>query len=350
MIKIRWLLLVVLSIIVSSCGGGGSDTSSSQYLTGITYDTVNGKLYVVDNGLNIVQSASALTGTATLTTIAGTSGTSGSTNSNGTSSNFYGLAGVVADSTGNLFLSEINNNSIRKITSPTSTATATTFAGSIGTIGSTDGTSTAAYFYNPRGLAIDSSNNIYVADTANNSIRKITSAGVVSTLAGYAGTSGATDATSSSARFNNPFAVATDGVNVYVADSNNNLIRKIVISSGVVTTLAGNANGSYSYLNATGTSAYFNGPIGIATDGTYVFVTDYYNHAIRQIVIASGVVTTLAGSSSGSSGYVNAVGTSAQFSFPLGITYYSGNLYITDQSGTRIRVVSTSTGSTSTLY
>ena len=121
-----------------------------------------------------------------------------------------------------------------------------------------------------------------------------------------------------------------------------------IISTGVVTTLAGNTSGTSGYVNATGTSAYFYNPVGIASDGTNLYVTDFNNHAIRKIVISTGVVTTLAGS--GTTGFVNATGTAAYFAYPLGITYYSGNLYITDQLGTRIRIVSTSTGATTTLY
>jgi NHL repeat len=343
-------ITAIFVLLVSSCGGSTSSTSS-QYLTGITYDTTSGKLIVLDFGLNIVQSVSALTGSATLTTLAGSSGSSGTTNSTGTSSKFNGLQGVASDSSGNLFVSDLYNEVVRKITSPSSTATVTTFAGVMSTSGSIDGTTTAAYFYYPRGIAIDSSDNIYLADSANHTIRSITSAGVVSTLAGYAGTSGYTNGTSSSARFNYPNSVATDGTYVFVADTQNHQIRKIVISSGVVTLLAGNSSGTSGYTNSTtGTSAYFYYPVGIATDGTNLYVTDYYNHSIRKIVISSGVVTTLAGNTSGTSGYVNATGTSAYFSYPLGITYYNGNLYVTDQSGTHIRIVSTTDGATTTLY
>jgi len=340
------IILIFLSFALSSCGSGSS--SSSQYLTGITYDATSGKLIVLDFGQNIVQSVSALTGTATLTTIAGSSGNSGSTNSTGTSALFNGLQGITSDSSGSYFVSELYNHTIRKIALPTSTATVTTFAGVVGSTGNSDGTSTSAYFNYPRGIAIDSSDNIYLADTSNSTIRKITSAGVVTTVAGYAGSTGYANGTSSAANFNYPNAIATDSTNLFIADTLNNQIRKIVISTGVVTNLAGHASGSSGYVNATSTSAYFNAPAGIASDGTNLYVTDFYNHSIRQIVISTGVVTTLAGS--GSSGYVNSTGTSAYFSYPLGIAYYSGNLYVTDQSGTRIRIISTSSGVTTSLY
>jgi hypothetical protein len=350
--RIKLIFLTTLILILTSCGS--SSSSTYQFLTGITYDATSGKLIVLDFGQNIVQTASAITGTATLTTLAGSSGNVGTTNSTGTSAKFYGLQSIVSDSSGNFFVSDLYNQVVRKITSPTSTATVTTFAGTMSTLGSTDGTTTAAYFYYPRGIAIDSSDNIYLADSANQTIRTITSAGLVSTLAGYAGSTGTTNGTSSAARFNYPNALATvtsgGTTYVYVADTVNNQIRKIVASTGVVTLLAGNSSGTSGYTDATGSSAYFNTPVGLATDGTNLYVTDYNNHSIRQIVISTGVVTTLAGNTSGSSGYVNAIGKLAYFYYPLGITYYNGNLYVTDQGGTHIRIVNTTSGAVTTLY
>ncbi len=123
----------------------------------------------------------------------------------------------------------------------------------------------------------------------------------VTTLAGSS--LGSTDATGTSASFNGPIGITTDGTNLYVADRNHR-IRKIVISTGVVTTLAGSSEGS---TDATGTSASFNNPNGITTDGTNLYVAEQSNHRIRKIVISTGVVTTLAGSSSGST---DATGTS----------------------------------------
>jgi len=153
----------------------------------------------------------------------------------------------------------------------------------------------------------------------------------VTTLAGSS--SGSTDATGTSASFNNPIGITTDGTNLYVADTNNNRIRKIVISTGVVTTLAGSSSGN---TDATGTSASFNYPLGITTDGTNLYVSDTINHRIRKIVISTGVLTTLAGSSSGST---DATGTSASFYSPKGITTDGSNLYVADMYYHRIRKI-----------
>ena len=177
-----------------------------------------------------------------------------------------------------------------------------TLAGS--TQGNTDGTGTSAQFDYPTGVAVDGAGNVYVADYDNHRIRKITASGVVSTLAGS--TQGNTDGTGTSAKFAYPRGVAVDGAgNVYVADQYNDRIRKIT-ASGVVSTLAGSSSG---YADGTGTSAKFYNPTGVAVDGAgNVYVADYYNHRIRKIT-ASGVVSTLAGSTYG---YTDGTGTSAK--------------------------------------
>ena len=156
--------------------------------------------------------------------------------------------------------------------------------------------------------------------------------GTVTTLAGSS--SGNTDATGTSASFTNPWGITTDGTNLYVTDHDNHRIRKIVISTGAVTTLAGSSSGN---IDATGTSASFSYPTGITTDGTNLYVSDQSNQWIRKIVISTGVVTTLAGS--GSQGSTDATGTSASFKYPVGITTDGTNLYIVDQSNHRIRKI-----------
>ena len=163
-----------------------------------------------------------------------------------------------------------------------------------------------------------------------------TTSGAVTTLAGT-GSSGSANGTGTSASFYLPQGITTDGTNLYVTDSENHLIRKIVISTGVVTTLAG--TGSSGSANGTGTSASFYAPYGITTDGTNLYVADVSNHLIRQIVISTGVVTTLAGT--GSIGWANGTGTSASasFNYPYGITTDGTNLYVAERYNHLIRKI-----------
>ena len=204
-------------------------------------------------------------------------------------------------------------------------ATVTTFAGS--SQGSANGTGTNATFNSPVGITPDSSGNLYVADRSNHRIRKITPLGVVTTFVG--GSGGYQDGTGTNAQFNSPYFTALDSSgNMYVSDTGNHRIRKVT-PEGVVTTLAG--NGSQGSTDGTGTNASFKFPHGIVADSAgNVYVADTYNYRIRKIT-PSGVVTTLAGNSS--QGTTNGTGTNANFTWLIGITIdSSGNLYVVDQT------------------
>jgi streptogramin lyase len=205
--------------------------------------------------------------------------------------NFSTPTSVAVDAAGNAFVTNNGDNSILKV-APGSAATV--FAGKTGTSGSADGAGDVARFATPRGIAIDPAGNLYVADEGNSNIRKITPAGVVSTLAGSAGQAGSADGTGSAARFAAPRALTVDAAgNVFVADTDNNTIRKIT-PAGVVTTFAGRA-GEAGATNGAGGAARFSEPRGIAVDAAgNVYVADTGNQAIRQIT-PDGVVTTVAG-------------------------------------------------------
>jgi streptogramin lyase len=228
-----------------------------------------------------------------VTTLAGSAAAyPGSADGPGAAALFDEPYGVAVDGAGNVFVADFWNNTIRKITP---SGVVTTLAGSAADAsGSADGTGAAARFNGPYGVAVDGSGNVFVADRDNNNIRKITPNGAVTTLAGSADSSGSADGTGAAARFNWPGGVAVDGAgNVFVADTDNNTIRKVT-PSGVVTTLAGSADSSGS-ADGTGAAARFNGPNGVAVDGAgNVFVADSGNNAIRKISTL-GVVTTIVG-------------------------------------------------------
>jgi len=312
--------------------------------------------------------------TATVTTFAGST-TAGFTNAAGTSAQFNTPKAIAVDASGNFYVADAFNNAVRKVTSG---GIVTTLAGN-GTLGYVDGTGAAAQFYSPQGLAVDASGNVFVADYGNNIIRKITPAGVTTSLAG-SGNAGYADGTGNLAVFKSPRGITIDGSgNLYVADLGNNIIRK-VSSAGVVTSIVGYIGGGY--IDSTSYYAYFKTPSGIAVDatGANLYVTDQGNHAIRKVVLSTTGVTTLAGTpaqstvlnspngividasgniyfvdttgrimeltankvlytlaGNGTAGYADGTGAAALFNSPQGLVFYQGNLYVIDSGNNMIR-------------
>jgi gliding motility-associated-like protein len=284
----------------------------------------NGNLYVTDSYRSTIRK---ITPEGEVTTIAG-GGSSSFANGNGKNAYFAAPWGVVRDKLGNLFVSDANNGQIRKITPE---ADVTTFAGSLNR-GNTDGPGLTATFYHLAGIAIDRSENMYIADRGNYLIRKITREGIVSTFAGN-GTKGESDGPALSSSFNMPIALAIDDAgNIYVSDYYGHVIRKI--SNGFVTTLAG--NGIEGYANGNALQASFKNPWGLATDRAgNIYVTDYSNHLIRKIG-PNGNVTTLAGSIT--AGSADGTLASATFNNPIGIAVDKfENIYIADFLNNKIR-------------
>lgn len=249
---------------------------------------------------------------------------------------------VATDNSGNIYVADYGNNLIRKVTSA---GVMTTLAGS-GAAAEFDGTGTAAKFNGPDGIAFDGSANLYVSDAGGNKIRKIVIAtGVVTTFAGTGTAGHANNATPLLSTFNGPAGLSIDASgNMFIADQGNNLIREI--SGTTVSTLAGGgsvggvASGS---ANGMGTSATFNTPNDLVADGSgNIFVADYGNNLIRKIVVSTGLVTTYAGS--GAAAYLDGTGTSAKFNRLSSLTMdASGNLVVADLSNFRIRLVTTGT-------
>ncbi|MCU0292904.1 MAG: hypothetical protein MUF10_13080, partial [Thermoanaerobaculaceae bacterium] len=339
----------------------------------------SGNVLVADSWNHTIRRIVVATGE--VTTLAGTAGSSGDSDGTGEEAQFGCPSGVAADGSGDVIVADTWNHTIRRIV--VATRAVTTLAGIAGFGGSADGTGVVVRFKNPCGVAVDGGGNLFVADTANHTIRRIEVAtGEVTTLAGTAGSSGSADGIGPAARFKNPYGVAADGMgNVFVADTNNHTIRRIVVATGEVTTLAGRAGsygsvdgvgedhtirrivvatgevttlagraGSYGSDDGLGEDARFNGPSGVAVDGSgHLFVADTSNHKIRRIVVATGEVTTLAGTA-GSSGPADGTGAAARFSSPRGVaTDGSGNLFVADTANHTIRRIVVATGEVTTL-
>jgi sugar lactone lactonase YvrE len=267
------------------------------------------------------------------TIFAGTPPPIGSRDGTGADARFYNPVAVAVDSAGNTYVADRENAVIRRITAA---GVVTTFAGSPGAIGIADGTGAAARFSLPVGVAVDAAGNVFVTDSASHTVRKITPAGAVTTFAGLAGTPGTSDGTGSGARFTSPSGIAIDADgDIYVADTGNRTIRKIT-AAGVVSTLAGSP-GLPGHTDATGAAARFNTVAGIAVDGARnVYVVDTMSHVVRKIT-PGGTVSTLAGQPA-TMGFENGVGSAARFNMPFGIAATAGGtLYVADTVNERIR-------------
>ncbi len=309
---------------------GGTGQQAHFWLPNSVAADLAGNVYVADTASHTVR---MIAPNGLVRTLAGLSGSHGITDGVGGQARFSAPFGVAVDAAGAVFVADTANNTIRHITAA---GVVSTLAGQAGQAGSANGLGDQARFRNPWSVALDGSGNVLVADMSNNSIRKITPAGEVTTLAGQPGPAGHTDGPGLLARFNSPYGVAADpDGNVYVSDSGNHAIRKIT-PKGMVSTLAG-LPGYAGAADGTGTSARFWNPQGLAVDayGT-VYVADTGNHAIRKIS-PFGEVTTLAGLA-GTSGTNNAGGLAARFNSPGGVAVdVAGNLYVADTGNHTIR-------------
>jgi sugar lactone lactonase YvrE len=297
-----------------------------------------GNLLVLDNGNSRIRKIDA---SGNVTTFAG-SGTRGLVNGPALSAQFESLSGIAVDDAGNVFVSDSLNNVIRKVglsgTVTTFAGKKTPFAGSF-----SDGGPTAARFDGPQGLAFDQSGNLLVSDSSNFRIRKVDPNGNVTTLAGT-GTYGTLNGASNVAQFSGALGITVDSTgNVLVADVDANQIRKID-SSGNVTTLAG--SGTRGFADGPGATAQFKNPYDVEADGLgNVYVADGNNNRIRRID-SSGNVTTLAGD--GTYGFADGGAALAQFKFPTGIALDGNSLFVADYSNYRVRRVDASVSETTT--
>ena len=296
-------------------------------------------IYVVDQSNYTIRK---ITAGGEVSTFAGSVGVWGSADGTTGTARFIAPESIAVDNLGNVYIGDYHT--VRKITP---TGVVSTLAGSDYIQGVVDGDGFSARFGTPYGLTVDSAGNIYIGDFGNNMVLKVTSDGVVNTLAGQGVNQGNIDDIGRAARFNYPTGVAPDVAgNLYVADALNNSIRK-VLPSGLVITLAGFgalAGAVDGNLNA----ARFNSPRGIAVDGLgSVFIADTVNHTIREINL-DGNVSTLAGLAR-NSGSADGNGSSARFNTPIGVAIdESSTIYVADTGNHTIRKISTD-GSVGTL-
>ncbi len=308
-------------------------TATFKNPSGIAADAY-GVVYVAEYGNHRIR---AVTSSGLVSTLAG-SGSNTWADGTGAAASFWSPTGVATyPGSGIIYVADTFNHRIRVLTP---SGVTTTFAGS-GSFSWADGQGTSARFSHPRGLTVDSAGAVYVADSNNHRIRKITPLGAVTTLAG----SGCTvcpppfsnGVGTSAATFYNPGGVAVDGSgNVYVGDWGNHRIR-LILSNGTVSTFAG--SGSAAWADGTGSSAAFNGPqrLSFAANGD-LLVADGSNHRVRMIT-PLGVVRTIVGGSSGS--FLDGYGTASFFNNPYGVAVNSaGTLYIGDYNNHRIRALS----------
>lgn len=316
----------------------------------------------------------AIAQTYQTSTLAGLAGAAGNTDGSGATARFHSPGAMSIDGAGNLYVADQSGSTLRKITPAGVTTTLTTalgyvtgiavdgagtvylaessnvicrltgdgalavIAGTAGIGGSANGTGPAARFNSPSALAIDAAGALYVCDSGNYTIRKISPAGVVTTLAGLAGVSGTADGPGSLARFVNLQGIVVDATGyLFVVDRGSNTVRKIT-PAGEVSTLAGTSNSYYDGNgDGTGSAAHFNYPTGLALDsaGT-LYVTESNYHTVRR-VSAAGVVTTVLGLRS-VAGIADATGTDARFYGPTGIAVNAaGDLFVSDTGNHTLR-------------
>jgi len=334
-------------------GDGIAATGAELYFPESIAMDGSGNLYVADASNNRIRKVSAATGLIS-TVAGGGTGCVAQTDSVGdgcpaTSATLNGPSGVALDSAGNLYIADYSNQRVREVSATTGVITTVagtgyTHAGGLGGYNGDNIAATSAQLNDPFHVALDSAGNLYIADSSNQRIRKVTVAtGIITTVVGT-GTAGynGDNIAATAAKLNGATGVALDSAgNLYIADTFNSRIRKVTVATGMITTVAG--NGSPGVVDGvTATSAEINYPYGVLVDASgNLFITDTWNGQIREVSAANGVINTLAGN--GTQGY-NADGvssTNAELNYPYGMVLdAAGDIYVADVYNDRVRMLS----------
>lgn len=324
---------------VSSLGDSTDGTGKTTSFKGPTAINTDGTyLYVMDTGGNSIRRVDRITGETKTFSFSKNKGISLNAPSGG-------------DLVGNrLYLADKGNQIIRLLDiTNLQSAPLIVIAGTVGMAGYRYSAGYSAQFNRPVGIVADGKGNLYVADTANHTIRKVVlSTREVTTVVGTPGVGGFMDSAFGSPLFNNPRGICIIGDHLYVSDSGNHLIRRVNLNNGYVGLVAGLSDyvkniGSPGTSDSTGAASGFNDPRGIAADGLYLYVSDTGNHTIRRILSSTGQVKTIAGMPK-EAGYKDGVGFNARFSYPRGLAVDGDYIYVADTGNNVIRRVNKNTG------
>jgi hypothetical protein len=348
----------IVTVAGSAPGGYGGDTGQGpaaqlNFPTGVTIDAA-GALYISDWLNNRIRKIAPPTAALQITTLAG-NGTAGYDGDGGPApaAKLDHPTGIAVDAAGNVYVADYYNHTVRKVAPTTGLITTVAGIGLPGFAGE-GGPATSARLYYPSGLAVDTAGNLYIADSINYRVRKVAAAtGVITTVAGN-GTygSGGDDGVATAAQLNQPYTVALDAAgNIYIADRGANKIRKVTLATGYISTIAGSGTAGYLGDGTPATTAQLNQPTGVAVDSSgNVLIADLGNHRIRKVASSNGVITTIAGNGSPGSLGEGGPATSARLYSPAGVAVdAAGNVYIADMNNARIRKVTVATGMLNTV-
>ena len=267
-----------------------------------------------------------------------------------TIANLSGNTGVATDAAGNVYIADTRNNVVRMVNTSGVISTFAGVAGGFGGFGGDGGAANAAQLNQPSAVAVDATGNVYIADTRNNAIRVVNTAGVINTFAGMGGTPGAfagDGGPATAASLNRPSGVAVDASgNIYISDTRNNVIREVV--SGTINTVAGNNTAGFGFSGdgAAATAAQLYNPAGITVDGSgNIYIADSRNNVVRLVTVSTGNINTFAGNYTLGAGYTGNGGlaTAAQLNAPYDVKLdAAGNVYISDRGNSVVRSVNTS--------